>query len=151
MAKKPSIPGPEADDQSQVSDTQLPVGPTGRFLITMAPGSQRGLLKTLKDSAGITAASSADSKDSGYDIANLGGADALLLEHLSIAVVSGEDADKIQSFESAVAHDSNPIVAVEAEQYVQAINDEGFLTSSGQDYLRGYRDGVAGAGAKLFL
>jgi subtilisin family serine protease len=115
----------------------------------MAPGSQRNLIKTLKNSAGIAAASTADSKGSGSDIASLGGADALLLEHLSIAVVSGEDAEKIQSLESAVADDSNPIVAVEAEEYVQAINDEGFLTSSGRDYVRGYRDGVASAAGRL--
>ena len=149
MAKKTITPDTEAGDQPPVSQSQLPVGPTGRFLITMAPGSQRSLIKTLKDSAGITASSTADSKDSGADIASLGGADALLLEHLSIAVVSGEDAEKIQSLESAVADDSNPIVAVEAEEYVQAINDEGFLTSSGQDYLRGYRDGVTSAAGRL--
>lgn len=115
----------------------------------MAPGSQRSLIKVLKDSAGINAASSADSRDSSTDLASLGGAEAILLEHLSIAVVSGDDAEKIQSLESAVADDTNPIVAVEAEEYVQAINDEGFLTASGQDYLRGFRDGVASSASRL--
>src|SRR5882762_7957918 len=97
MAKKPTTPDTEADEQPPVSENQLPVGPTGRFLVTMAPGSQRRLIKTLKDSAGITAASTADREDSGPGIASLGGADALLLEHLSVAIVSGEDAEKIQS------------------------------------------------------
>lgn len=133
-----------ADNQPQLSETELPVGPTGRFLITMAPGSQRNLIKTLKDSAGLNAASTADFDDSKKaDIESLGGADALILEHLSVAVVSGNDAQRIQSLEVAAADDTNPVVAVEPEEYVQAINDQGFLTSSGRDYVRGYRDGVA--------
>ena len=138
-----------ADEQPPSAETQLPLGPTGRFLITMVPGSQRSLIKTLKDKAGVNAASSADSDDAKADVVSLGGADALLFEHLSVAVVSGDDADKIQSLESAVADDSNPIVAVEAEEYVQAINDEGFLTSAGREYTRGFRDGVASCAGRL--
>jgi subtilisin family serine protease len=149
MPKKTTPRSTEADDQPPVTESELPVGPTGRFLVTMAPGSQRSLIKTLKDSAGITAASTADSEDSKADIESLGGGDALLFEHLSVAVVSGEDADKIQSMEMAVADDSNPIVAVEPEEYVQAINDQGFLTSAGREYVRGYRDGIATWGAQL--
>lgn len=150
MAKKTNTPrSPEADDQSLVSETELPVGPTGRFLITMAPGSQRSLIKTLKDSAGLSAASTADFDNSKVNIESLGGADALLLEHLSVAIVSSKDAQQIQSLEMAVADDSNPIVAIEPEQYVQAINDQGFLTSAGRDYVRGYRDGVAGWAGRL--
>ena len=149
MAKKPNPPTGEFDGQAPGSESQLPVGPTGRYLITMAPGSQRSLIKTLKDSAGITAASTADSKEPGTNIANLDGADALLLDHLSIAVVSGDDADKIQSLESAMADDTNPIVAVEPEEYVQAINDEGYLTQSGRDYMQGFRDGVASSASRL--
>lgn len=141
MAKKTNTRRVEADNQPQVSETELPVGPTGRFLITMAPGSQRSLIKTLKDSAGLSAASTADSDDAKPNMESLGGADALLLEHLSVAIVSGKDAEQIQSLEMAVADDTNPIVAVEPEEYVQAINDEGFLTSSGREYVRGYRDG----------
>lgn len=144
MAKRASTRRTAADNQPQLSETELPVGPTGRFLITMAPGSQRNLIKTLKDSAGLNAASTADFDDSKKaDIETLGGADALILEHLSVAVVSGNDAQRIQSLEVAVADDTNPVVAVEPEEYVQAINDQGFLTSSGRDYVRGYRDGVA--------
>jgi subtilisin family serine protease len=149
MVKKTTPRGKEADDQPPVTETELKFGPTGRFLVTMAPGSQRSLIKTLKDSAGISAATTADSEDSKADVESLGGGDALLFEHLSVAVVSGDDADKIQSLEMAVTDDSNPVVAVEAEEYVQAINDQGFLTAAGREYARGYRDGVAAYGAKL--
>jgi subtilisin family serine protease len=149
MAKKSSTPNPEPDKQLQTSDIQLPVGPTGRFLITMAPGSQRSLIKTLKDSAGLSAASTADFDDSKPNHADLGGADALIFEHLSVAVVGGDEADQIQSLEMAVADDSNPVVAVEPEEYVQSINDEGFLTSAGRDYVRGYRDGVNAWASRL--
>jgi subtilisin len=149
MPKKTTPRRTEADEEPPVIESELPVGPTGRFLVTMAPGSQRSLIKTLKDSAGIAAASTADSEDSKADIESLGGADALLFEHLSVAVVSGEDADKIQSMEVAVADDSNPIVAIEPEEYVQVINDQGFLTSAGREYVRGYRDGIATWGAQL--
>jgi subtilisin family serine protease len=151
MAKKTSTRrSPEPDNQSLVAETELPVGPTGRFLITMAPGSQRNLIKTLKDSAGLNAASTADFDDAKKaDIESLGGADALILEHLSVAVVSGDDAQRIQSLEVAVADDTNPIVAIEPEEYVQAIDDQGFLTQAGRDYVRGYRDGVAGWAGRL--
>jgi subtilisin family serine protease len=141
MPKKATPRSAKAETQPELSETELPVGPTGRFLITMAPGSQRNLIKTLKDSAGLSAASTADSNDSKPDMESLGGADGLLFEHLSVAVVSGKDAEQIQSLEMAVADDSNPIVAVEPEEYVQAINDQGFLTSAGREYVRGYRDG----------
>jgi subtilisin family serine protease len=144
MAKKTNTPrSPEADDQPLISESELPVGPTGRFLITMAPGSQKNLIKTLKDSAGLSAASSADFDGAKVNIESIDGADAMLLEHLSVAIVSGKDAQQIQSLEMAVAEDGNPIVAIEPEEYVQAINDQGFLTSAGRDYVRGYRDGVA--------
>lgn len=142
MPKKTNTRSPKAETQPVLSEAELPVGPTGRFLITMAPGSQRNLIKTLKDSAGLSAASTADFDDSKPNMESLGGADAMILEHLSVAVVSGNDAQQIQSLEMAVADDSNPIVAVEPEEYVQAINDQGFLTSAGRDYVRGYRDGV---------
>ncbi|HEV2841586.1 MAG TPA: S8 family serine peptidase [Chthoniobacterales bacterium] len=150
MAKKNSTPrSQETDDQSLVSETELPVGPTGRFLITMAPGSQKNLIKTLKESAGLSAASSSDFTDSKVNLESMDGADAVLLEHLSVAIVSGKDARQIQSLEMAVADDSNPIVAIEPEEYVQAINDQGFLTSAGRDYVRGYRDGVADWAGRL--
>jgi subtilisin family serine protease len=115
----------------------------------MVPGSQRSLIKTLKDSAGVSAASTADSKDAQGDVASLGGADALIFEHLSVAVVNGDDADKIQSIQIAVADESNPVVAIEPEEYVQAINYQGFLTAAGREYASGYRDGVVAYGAQL--
>jgi subtilisin family serine protease len=149
MAKKNRIRSAQTDDQPPIPESEPPVGPTGRFLITMAPGSQRSLIKTLKDSAGIVAATTADSDSSRADIEGFDGADALIFEHLSVAVVSGEDANRIQSLEMAVADDSNPIVAIEAEEYVQAINDDGFLTSAGREYVRGYRDGVASWASQL--
>jgi subtilisin family serine protease len=150
MPKKPTTPAIEADNQSPVSDIQPPTGPTGRFLVTLAPGSQRNLIKSLKSSAGLSAASTADFDGSEANMESLGGADALLFEHLSIAVVSGNDADKIQSMEMMVADETNPVLAVEPEEYVQAIGDAGFLTSAGRDYARGYRDGVAGYATSLF-
>src|SRR2546423_7874183 len=104
MAKKTSTRRtPEVEDQPLLSETELTVGPTGRFLITMAPGSQRSLIKTLKDSAGLSAASTADFGDSKINIESLDGADAMLLEHLSVAIVSSKDAQQIQSLEMAVA------------------------------------------------
>src|SRR2546423_12320531 len=127
MAKKTSTRrSPEAEDQPLLSETELPVGPTGRFLITMAPGSQRNLMKTLKDSAGLNAASTADFDDSKKtDIELLGGAYALIIEHLSVAVVSGNDAQRIQSLEVAVAGDTKPGRARAAQENRQATNDQG--------------------------
>lgn len=149
MPRKSTSRNTEVAIEAAVSETELPTGPTGRYLVTMAPGSQKSLISMLKDSAGLTAASSADFDASEANIEDLGGADALIFEHLSIAVISGEDSEQIQSLEMSVSNDDNPIISVEPEDYVQALNDEGFLTSSGRDYVRGYRDGVASWATKL--
>lgn len=149
MAAKKSTRKEPADDQTPPADNELPTGPTGRFLVTMAHGSQRKLIEILKDTAGLEACSTADFDDAAVNNKDLGQADAMILEHLGIAVVSGDDSDKMQSLEMAVADDSNPIVSYEPEYYVQAIGDEGFLTPSGMQYARGYRDGVADWAARL--
>jgi len=107
----------------------------------MVPGSQRKLIKSLKDAAGVTAASTADFDQGEVSAEDLGQADGLILEHLGIAIVSA-DPDQIQSLEMSATDDSHPVVAVEAEEYVHAINDEGLLTAAGGNYVRGYRDGM---------
>ena len=152
MSTKRRIPSKSdiAEDVPELnSSPDLPTGPTGRFIVTMAPGSQRKMIKSLKDRAGISAASTADFDAAKVDLESLGGADAVLLEHLGIAIVSGDDAQRIQALELSVADDSNPIMAVEPEEYVHAINDDGLLTSGGNSYARGYRDGVSDGMARM--
>lgn len=124
------------------AEIEIPTGPTGRFLVTMSPGSQRSLIKSLKDIASIEAATTADFEKSENALEGAGNAGALIFEYLNIAVISGEDAEKIQSLEMAVADDSSSVMAVEPEEYVQALSDDGYLTAAGRAYLRGYRDGV---------
>jgi subtilisin len=131
------------------SEAELPTGLTGRYLITLTHGSQRGLIKALKNCCGISALSTADFADSKLDLETFGGADAIIFEHLSVAIFRGGDTGQLQALEMAVADDLSRVLAIEPEEYVQAISDEGHLTSSGRDYLRGFRDGTAELASRL--
>src|SRR3954449_2111230 len=122
--KKHSRNGGDSKTPPVNGTKDLPTGPTGRYLVTMVPGSQRKLIKSLKDAAGVTAASTADFDQGEVSAEDLGQADGLILEHLGIAIVSA-DPDQIQSLEMSATDDNHPVVAVEAEEYVHAINDEG--------------------------
>jgi subtilisin family serine protease len=115
------------------------------------PNNPKTLLKALRDTAGIKAAFSADFEDSAVSEANAGNAKALLLEHLHLAVVEA-DPDQTKSLEAAISDERNPILAVEAEEYVIPFADEpdgngdgssgGLLTPAGMDYFRGYGEAV---------
>lgn len=115
----------------------------------MAPGSQSKLLKSLKNSAGISAVTTADNIDASLNAETLEGEEAVLLDSLGVLLMTGDDMDKLEALNAAVADDTNPVMAVEEEQYVFAIGDDGYLTEAGRDYVRGYRDGVNNWAAKL--
>jgi hypothetical protein len=95
MAKKPNTPDAGLMSNLQFQ-TQLPVGPTGRFSSRWLPEARETSSRRLRTPH--IAAASLRTQGLGSDIASPGGADALLIEHLSVAVVSGKDAEQIQSW-----------------------------------------------------
>ena len=145
----------DGEDDGPIDASSFPEGPTGRKLVVLRPGSQKSLSKSLKDTAGLAAASTADLDDAVVHEGNIGKAYALIFEHLNIAVIDG-DADQVSSLEAAVEDVSNPILSIEDEQYVHAFSDEegyaasgGLLTAEGASFLRGYLAAVKSLTAQL--
>jgi subtilisin family serine protease len=154
--KKRAVRPPGGTPPTQKDDA-LPTGPTGRYLIVLNPDTQKSIIRSLNDTAGLKVASSRDFED-GANGDDLGGADALLLEHLNVAVVDA-DGDQLRSLESAVADENNPVLTVEPEEFVvplvgeveetPAEAAEAMLTEAGRQYLLGYQDAVRALSARL--
>jgi subtilisin family serine protease len=136
---------------------ELPSGPTGRSLVVLNPNDQKSLMRSLKDTAGITVACSSDFEGAAVRDSDLGDADALLLEHLNVAVVDADE-DQLQSLTAAIQDESNPVLSVEQEEYVRALQEdedgsgppiEAFMTQEGRNYLLGYSEAVASLAQRL--
>ena len=134
--------------------TDLKIGPTGRLIVTLKPeASPRDLASALANIAGVKVALSSDFENAVATDDALDGAGALVLEHIHAAIID-PDTDQVRALEAAVDDESNPILAVEPEQYVVAFDEqeyyveegqeqeEAFVTAAGRDYLRGYTDAV---------
>lgn len=133
----------------------LPTGPTGRYLVVMRDVGHKSMAKALKSVAGLNAASTADFEGAALTERDIGKSDALIFEHLGVALVD-VDLSQLSSIESAVADNSNPIMSVEPEEYVHALQDEyeqipgaSLLTPAGMIYLRGYQDAIGALVAGL--
>ena len=117
-----------------VQSQEISAKTTGRYLVLMREGSTKSNIEALKNVAGVKVASTSDFKKGAVDMETLGGAQAMLFESLSVAVVDAPP-DQTQALSFAISGD-NPILAMEAERVVHAIADPS------ADYLRGYRDAV---------
>jgi hypothetical protein len=130
----------------------LPIGPTGRYLVSLRNGSQTSLIKALKHSAGLSAMSSADFEAAAIEGKDIEKAEALIFEHLGVAVIQA-DPGQVSSLENAVADNTNPVLGVEPEEYVYALNEGGdggpFVSAAGLSYLRGYQDAIGALVAGL--
>jgi subtilisin family serine protease len=133
--------------------SQLPTGPTGRYLVVMRDIGQQALAKSLRNVAGLSAVSSAEWESAEVTTEDIGKADALVFEHLGIAVVSA-DPTQVSALENSVLDNAVPVLAVEPEEYVHALEsgiegdngedvEETLLTPAGASYLRGYQDAIA--------
>ena len=148
---KPNEGVPPTDKNESV-----PTGPTGRYLVVLNPDNEKSLLKSLNNTAGLKVASSRDFPE-GVNGDDLGGAEAVLLEQLNVAVVDADD-DQLQSLENAVSDEANPVLKLEPEEYVHAsgvLEDapdpvaEAMLTEAGRQYLLGYQDAIRALSARL--
>jgi subtilisin len=137
------IPRPGTAVGSEISpDTRT----TGRFLILFDRSAAPQAAKTMQRVAGISVASAEDFKE-GVVPEGLGGADAVMLPDLAIAITSAPPA---QTGALSVASNTG-ILAVEPERIVHvsgAYPDPGLaqqpstLAGAPLEYLRGYRDAV---------
>lgn len=148
--KQPAISG-KSD-----SITHAP-GTTGRYLVLMHRDGAKQGLKALAEVGGLSIASSSDFEDGASNSETLGGADALFLENLGVAVVDAPP-EQMNSVRAMGEGQDSSILAVEAERIVHTMmipsavaQPEGSAFSSHLgvfgpavplDYLSGYRDAV---------
>lgn len=125
---------------------------TGRYLVLLDKNDIDGSIKLirqnaeLKDSCQI--ASTATTQAGAIEEAQAHQADIIILDKLGIALVNQElDRQKAHSLIAASQDSSNPILAIEPEQILQAEEPltampPSSLGSSFESYLIGYRDGI---------
>ena len=153
-----ATPAVTPDAEGMFDPGGLPSGPTGRYLVVLRDVGQAALIKTLKNSAGLNARTTADFESAAVTAKDLNEADAMIFEHLGVAVVNADPRQRL-SLESVVADNTNPVLAVEPEEYVFALAEEDggpIVSAAGLSYLRGYQDavnalvaGLAGAPAEV--
>ena len=156
-AKPPKPPGsrarslaatPAMTAEGMLDTSGLPTGPTGRYLVVLQDVGQRSLIKSLKDVAGLTAATTSDWENADVNEGDIGKADALIFEHLGVAVMDA-DPSQVAAMDAAVRETAHPIVSIEPEEYVHALADDderegvALLSEAGKSYLSGYQDAVA--------
>ncbi len=133
----------------------LPTGPTGRYLVTMRDGDHQAFIRELQKVAGLSAASTADWENAEGTEADIEASNALVFEHLNVAVVD-VDPNQMSSLANAVKDGNSPIIAVEQEEFVHAFGpdepmlpENPLLTPAGVNYLHGYQDAIAALVARV--
>jgi subtilisin family serine protease len=138
---------PNVTAEGLIDTGGMPTGPTGRFLVTFQDAGQGAALRSLKDVAGLNAATTSDYEGAEVTEADIRKSDALFFEHLNVAVVEA-DPSRLSALKSSVLDNSKPIVAVEPEEYVHALQEnetregQSLLSEAGVSYLSGYQDGI---------
>ena len=137
MPTKKALRKSKANDPSEPPSTGTfegtPVdGTTGRYLVLLREDAVKEATRVMTATAGMKVSVASDFTE-GNIPHDLGGADAVIFENLGVAVVNTPP-DQLDALSVAAAED-NPILVIEAEQYVYAL-------SASDDYLRGYRDAV---------
>ena len=102
-------PAPRAGDEEY----------TGRYLVLGRDAHDAGLVRMLRDQAGLTMASSSDFSDGAVDMARIGGADGVYLEELGVAITSSAP-DQLTRMTQAGA--SGDLLTVEREQVLFALH-----------------------------
>jgi subtilisin len=141
---------------------------TGRYLVLMREDAGAAGVRALQSATGMSITNTANMTEGAVSAETLAGADAVYFDQINIAVVNAPPT-RVRTLEAAVADDSNPILAVEPERIMYALEtglgvgqapmtedfDTSFETESGTfsdaitqpgaiplDFLRGYRDAV---------
>jgi subtilisin family serine protease len=102
-------PAPRAGDQQY----------TGRYLVLGREARDAGLVRTLRDQAGLTMASSSDFSGGAVDMARIGGADGVYLEEIGVAITSSAPDQLTRLTQAGAAGD---LLTVEREHVVYALH-----------------------------
>jgi subtilisin family serine protease len=104
---------------------------TGRMVVTFKEGAMDAGLKSMQAQSGMRVAHARDFQDQAVDLAQTGGADAIVLSEIGVAVMSGEAAAARSMTAEAVVAEDSPM---------QSIDPEYFMFAAGinpSDYLKG--------------
>ena len=131
---------------------------TGRYIVTFHPAASAETSKMLADSAGLRVAHATDFTESAVSFDSLGGADALVLPEVGIAVVSAEP-EQMEKFGVETATGAG-VMAIEPECFAYALATAALgprdadetgaprpgnaidLSPEAASYLREYRDAL---------
>jgi subtilisin len=128
---------------------------TGRYIITFRPETTTEAMKSLSETAGLRVANANDYSDAAVSFDALGGADALVLPAVGVAIVAA-DPSQVERLGVESTADS-AILAIEPERFVYAITSPALsiqedddshgetglgLSAAAANYLRGYRDAL---------
>ncbi len=92
---------------------------TGRYLVLGREAHDAGLVRTLRDQAGLTMATSSDFSDGAIDMSRLSGADGVYLEELGVAITSSAPDQLTRMTQAGAAGD---LLTVEPEQVLYALH-----------------------------
>jgi subtilisin len=130
-------------------------GTTGRYIVLFREedGGRAGA-SALNDTAGLSAVRTADFEERAVEADQLETSEAVVFDELSVAVVDAAP-DQAQALGAATTQEESPILAVEPERVVYALQTErpgsapmpsssptAPTPGSSAEFLRGYRDAV---------
>ncbi len=122
-------------------------GTTGRYLVLLRSEDMAAGVKALTDTAGLKVTRTADILGGAAEPDRLSGSEAIVFDKLGVAVVDSPP-DQVQVLGSADTDPNNPVLIVEPERFVYAIEDRPAAPGAGPtlrlpvEYLQGYRDAV---------
>ncbi|HEY0168758.1 MAG TPA: S8 family serine peptidase [Jatrophihabitans sp.] len=123
------------------AEVDRPAQKTGRWVVTFADaGDQSAHVATLRSAGVSNVVSSLDFQGQAVQVAQTESSDAVIFSELGVAVVSADPARASEILSAA----GGAVVSVEPEYVHHALGGPG-----GDEYLRGYRDGVNDVSARL--
>jgi subtilisin len=123
---------------------------TGRYIVTFREEAVEEGLQLLSDSAGVrNLPVTSDFADAAWDMAAIESANGAVYQNIGIALIeAGEDA--IGQLNISVAGGESPILTIEPEMVMYAIQEEGPPQADlPLHYIKGYRDGIESLYQKL--
>jgi subtilisin family serine protease len=111
---------------------------TGSYLVLLEENDSEEGIKTIKKATGVSQVIRSSDLEHGLVTANdLSSAKPIFFDRLGVAVAQ-LDPNQLESIERAVRDDSNPILLVEPERYVETVSNR--PSAEWIKYLEGYRD-----------
>lgn len=142
----PSTGDGQEKGNAAANDGIVAPGMTGRYLVLLREDAIQEGIQALSDTVGLTVANAADFENGAIGAEAVAGTAGVVFDRIGVAVVDSPP-EQIMRLSAAAADSSSPILAVEPERIVYAIQENGPPHSgaageSSVEYYKGYRDAV---------